>query len=179
MEHQDAKRRSNRALVRFYSAARSRPATTQEGGGCVRARKRSQQLRETHGRPGMGRWLSTSDRRTTLPRRVAGRRQPVCSSGTAAGTVVGCGCLRGQKVPTTRSQRDRSAMRLLLFLLLLLPRASRLQLQPLQAARGKAAAASHRGEAALAASASAWRAVLSGRSPMTMDTRRPSASSSA
>ena len=109
MEHQDAKRRSNRALVRFYSAARSRPATTQEGGGCVRARKRSQQLRETHGRPGMGRWLSTSDRRTTLPRRVAGRRQPVCSSGTAAGTVVGCGCLRGQKVPTTRSQRDRSA----------------------------------------------------------------------
>ncbi len=67
-----------------------------------------------------------------------------------------CGCPRGQKVPTTRSQRARSAKRLLRSQRS--RRASRL-LQPLdhrlrRAARGKAAAALHRGQAASAASAS-------------------------
>ena len=92
-----------------------------------------------------------------------------------------CGCPRGQKVPTTRSQRARSAKRLLRSQRS--RRASR-PLQPLdhrlrRAARGKAAAALHRGQAASAASASVWRAVLLAWPPMTLGTGRPSASSTA
>ena len=69
-----------------------------------------------------------------------------------------CGCPRGQKVLTTRSQRAQSAKRLLKKVSQRSRRASR-PLQPLdhrlrRAARGKAAAALHRGQAASAASAS-------------------------
>ena len=97
---------------------------------------------------------NTRNRRTvhsTPPNRMAPTRLQQRHS-----SQYRCGCPRGQKVPTTRSQRARSAKRLLRSQRS--RRASRL-LQPLdhrlrRAARGKAAAALHRGQAASAASAS-------------------------